>query len=303
MKKIVKLKQYIKNGLLFDKIFCYFLIRLGYSNMKIQVYQVRNKQFNKLKHKYKKILNKKYLKTSEIGINKNVWVCWLQGKENAPAEVKKCIASIYKRFEKSSIIFIDQFNYKDYIDIPDYIEKKWENGIIPNALFSDIIRTLLLIEYGGLWIDATTMLLDDIPKYVYKNDFFMFDMRGEDDILIYNNWFIYSKKDCHIFKYERDFLFEYWKKESKVREYFIWHLFMRMIYEKFPDDFKNIEYYPHSITHMLHENIYNKVDDKYLISVKKICPIQKLTYKIDYTKLSEESLYNKIFKEDDFKYE
>lgn len=35
---------------------------------------------------------------------------------------------------------IDAENWKEYVELPDYIEKKWEKKQIPPALFSDLLR-------------------------------------------------------------------------------------------------------------------------------------------------------------------
>ena len=75
--------------------------------------------------------------------------------QHAPLLVKRCVDSVYENFPEFDIRIIDEKNMLSYIDIPDYVLRKWKNGIIPNAQFSDIIRILLLAQYGGTWIDAT----------------------------------------------------------------------------------------------------------------------------------------------------
>lgn len=289
MKK--KIFDSIKTGNFFSKIFCYFLILIGFSNDKIMTMQVRNKKYLKLKRKYSKYISNdyKYIATNNK-INK-IWFCWLQGKENMLPIVKSCYKSIINNCSEFDIIFIDSSNYKDYISLPDYIVDKWKRGLISNAHFSDIIRTCLLCEYGGLWIDATTYLLDKLPDYIFKSNLFMFDMRGEDNIMTYNNWLIYSEKNNRIMKIIRDLLFIFWKKENKVQDYFVWHIFMKLVYDKYTNDFNDMIYIPHSCTHVLFNYLEknNDVDYNY---VKNICPIQKLTYKVKNN--SKDTLYNKL---------
>ena len=87
-----------------------------------------------------------------------IWCCWLQGVEQAPAVVKKCIRS-FSKFEKK-IHVITAENYAEYVSLPDCIVRKWEEGIISNTHFSDLLRIALLAERGGLWIDATVFCSD-----------------------------------------------------------------------------------------------------------------------------------------------
>lgn len=292
-----KIKNSIKIGNFFEKLFCLFLIKIGFSNTRIQTLEVRNKKYNYIKKKYGKVINNssyEYIESKKK--NNNIWICWLQGYDNMPDIAKKCVASIYKYCDKENIKFIDTNNYSDYIELPNYIIEKWKKGIISHAHFTDVIRTELLIKHGGLWIDATTLLLDNIPDYVYKTNLFMFNMTGEDNIMTYNNWFIYSEIDNRALKCVRDLLYEFWKKEDKVKEYFIWHIFMKMAYDKYPDDFKHMMYLPHSVTHIIHTKIYDKYDSDFINQTKKICPVQKLTYKI--SNPLEDSFYNFIVKEE-----
>lgn len=57
-------------------------------------------------------------------------------------------------------------NYKDFIDLPSYIEEKFKKGIISYTQLSDILRFTLLATHGGIWIDSTYLTLSPLPKYV-----------------------------------------------------------------------------------------------------------------------------------------
>ena len=100
---------------------------------------------------------------------KVIWWCWLQGYDAAPPIVKACYNSLMREFKGSrvqevqglnddyEIKVIDGENWKEYIELPDFIVKKWEKKQIPPALFSDLLRLELLIKYGGTWIDSTVL--------------------------------------------------------------------------------------------------------------------------------------------------
>ena len=170
---IEHVKKAISLGDLHNKILIYPFMIMGYSNMNLQSMELRNKKYKKIYKKYKKKLdNINYQKEeyNEDGKD-NIWVCWFQGVDKAPEIVKKCIESIKKYNKDKNIHIIDRKNFKEYVTIPKYILEKWEKGVISNTHFSDILRIILLIEHGGFWLDATTLLTNELPKYISKRNF------------------------------------------------------------------------------------------------------------------------------------
>ena len=156
--KIDYIKRAIKKGDLKYKIFCYFLMKINYSNERIQALEIRNKKYSKIYKKYKKYLDM-YNPEKDNNVDNNkptIWILWLQGVENAPEIVKKCIKSIKYYNGDKKIVVLTKDNLFDYIKLPKYIIEKWRKGIISNTHFSDIVRIELLYDYGGIWMDATT---------------------------------------------------------------------------------------------------------------------------------------------------
>ena len=122
------------------------------------------------------------LENSEIGyvdccnqIPKIIWMLWLQGEENAPYLVKKCIESWKNNNPDFKIIVLDKNTINDYVDLQDIFCNNSEH--IAPALFSDIIRINLLNKYGGFWVDSTcfccTPLTNWIQNYI-QTGFFVF---------------------------------------------------------------------------------------------------------------------------------
>lgn len=288
-----KLSRAIQKGDLLYKIFCYILIKMNFSNDMLQALEIRNKKFHRVQKKYKKYLIKYDYKSS---INKNdIWICWFQGMDNAPSVVKKCYESIKKYNSDKNIHVITEKNMFEYIELPEYIINKWKKGIISYTHLSDIIRTELLIKYGGLWVDATTYFTDSIPDYVYNKDLFLYKYYDSSDITIrFNSWFIYSSKDNAILKNIRDLLYAYWKKERKLSEYFLWHFFLTMSYEYNYEKYCDIYKITDENCHTLQNEILNTYDSEYYEVIKKYSPIHKLTYKIDFDNIAVNSYYEKI---------
>lgn len=87
---------------------------------------------------------------------RTIWLCWLHGLAAAPPLVKACYNSL-KQLTGYSLVVIDNTNWREYVELPGYIVKKWEKGRIPAAMSSDLLRVELLIRYGGTWIDSTVL--------------------------------------------------------------------------------------------------------------------------------------------------
>lgn len=131
-------------------------------------------------------------KFKQVKENNTIWMMWWQGEKNAPPIVRACIDSIRKNCKGHPVIIIDESNYKNYVAIPEIVLKRYEEGkkdntylkdtVLTTTHFSDIIRTLLLYNYGGVWIDATIFLTDSIPNRYFTDEF---TTLGED-----NKWFI-----------------------------------------------------------------------------------------------------------------
>ena len=64
------------------------------------------------------------------------------------------------------------------------------------AYFTDIIRLALLYYYGGVWLDATVLLTDNIPQKYFEMEYFMFQRddnlkdkkKWEDFDSVYFSW-------------------------------------------------------------------------------------------------------------------
>ncbi len=87
-----------------------------------------------------------------------IWTCWWQGEKSMPEIVKACYNSIKIHAGTHPVILITENNYAQYIEIPDYIIRKRQNGTLDLTHFSDILRMLLLQRHGGIWLDCTVLI-------------------------------------------------------------------------------------------------------------------------------------------------
>lgn len=159
-----------------------------------------------------------------------IWQCWLQGVDAAPDIVKECLKSVERhKKENQKIVIITRDNIADYVELPKYIITKWENGIISNAHFADILRINLLNRYGGYWIDATCLLTAPIPKWMDETSLFMFHSCGEFSYTLIQNCFIHAKANDYLINCWQQLIHEVWKNEGKLLHYFQHHLLLKAI--------------------------------------------------------------------------
>lgn len=165
--------------------------------------------------KYRSIYSK-YEKFSwqegKIPSKKYIWTAWLQGFEDMPQVVQKCIESFKKNAGDYEVKVITLNNIYEYIDINPKLKSEFMKGNIKPAHFTDYIRMKLLKEYGGVWLDATLFMvkpLDDNiwnPKLQLWNR--VYDVTDEKSEYIaipfveeFNNGFLVGKKGATFYQF------------------------------------------------------------------------------------------------------
>lgn len=90
-----------------------------------------------------------------------IWVFWGQGESEMPPLVRACYSQLTA--SNDNVILVTNENVSNYISLSKEIYSKVNEGHIQWANFSDIVRTTLLAQYGGLWLDATVWVSGKIP--------------------------------------------------------------------------------------------------------------------------------------------
>lgn len=291
-----EVEKAIKSKTFFPKAVCFLLEKMNLSNRKLQALQVRYKNYSYLKKKYGKYIEKiDYPEDCKKEKSRDIWICWLQGEENAPELVKVCIGSVRKYMSDYNIHIITFENMESYIQLPQYILKKWNNKKISNTLMSDLIRTELLVKYGGLWLDATVLLTAPVPEYVFEKKLFMYTHSCPDDVtMVFNSWLIYSDGNSRLLRVTRDLLHEYWRRENVTREYFMWHLFMTMATERYPEDAIQINYVTDELPEILARIIFRSYEEKFWKSLTSMTSVHKLSNKFRIPDDIGQSYFEKI---------
>lgn len=152
-------------------------------------------------------------------VNKVVWFCWLQGEEQMPAVVRLCLRSIKKNIPSDCHVeFVSAQNLREYIQIPEYIYHKLRRGKIQINHFTDIVRFMLLKQYGGIWIDATVFLSSKIPESYFELPLYSIQSLSKierDDNIYYGaltSFLIGGQSENFLFSFIVDFFLEYQKR-------------------------------------------------------------------------------------------
>ncbi len=238
-------KAFTRMGLLPDLLKVGFNVLLKGKDFRVEYAKLRYKVEPKLEKEFSSFLADIDKPKNEPGQishntedNKYVWFCWLQGIDNAPEIVKVCLESQKRWLKEKTFVIITAENYREYISLPQFIEEKYAKRIIPNALFSDLIRVELLIKYGGTWIDSTVMITGrNYPKEILDCQLFMpqyIDRNGVKHGI--SNWMITANKGNHLLVLIKEMLLEYWRRYDCVIDYYIFHLFFRLIAGKYPEE-------------------------------------------------------------------
>jgi hypothetical protein len=151
-------------------------------------------------------------------LQKNIFLLWLQGWENAKWLNKQVAESWEINNPEWKIHYIDLANLKDYVNDIDYIYDE-QKKISPQAT-SDIIRLSLLKNHGGIWADATMLCMQPLDHWVYEavepSQFWMYHAHGSDPA----SWFIISQKGEYIISKWKEECDNYWKVNHTAHDYF-----------------------------------------------------------------------------------
>lgn len=237
---------------------------------------------------------------------KVIWWCWLQGIENAPSIVRACYNSLVQgewfRENGYKVNVIDAENWKEYVELPGYMEKKWEKKQIPPALFSDLLRLELLIKYGGTWIDSTVLCTGNVNDNHNDNflnaDLFLFQYTQQGSIPIsISNWFISACSNNEVLIVLRDMLYAYWKDYDCTLDYYIFHLFFAMISKEYPEQILAMPYGQSQNSLVLLHHWGEKFEQKKWDNLtSKVC-FHKLAFRIPQNvKEDEGNFYNYILR-------
>lgn len=296
MSNFDKIASRIKSHTLLHEAFGVLLQKLNYANKYMAGINSMYKTYTKLNKAYKKYIGSGDIKRYDCeNMENTVWICWLQGIENAPALVQNCYCSVKHHITDKNIIVISKDNFKKYTSLPDYILQKWEKGIISNTHFSDILRVNILLRHGGLWLDSTVYMTGALPNYITNTDFFAYQNGFfNEEMINLGSWLLYSKPNNILLLETENLVFKYWQKKNYLQNYFLLHIFFRMVTDYYPEEWAKVPYYNHIDNHILAMEFHKAYNEKRFAQIKAITSVHKLTNKTDTLVFEKDSYYSRL---------
>lgn len=246
------------------------------------------REFSGLIEEYK---NVEEAKSSEY--SNAIWTVWWTGRESAPPLVKACLESIERNANGRELIVLSKDNIKEYIELPEYIIALQKSGKMSMANMCDLIRVMLLSEYGGLWLDSTIFAGNEIPKDLFKEPFYSLHTKYSHNCYVQHNLYhifvLGSIKGGKLVSFVRDLFLEYWKRYDVIIDYFLLDYTLAVAYRNFPDireEIDNLEYTSERLYDMV--NVLSlPYDEGEFIELCSSCLFSKLDWHRKYKEQSK----------------
>lgn len=208
---------------------------------------------------------RKTMNSRDSKIPKVIWILWYQGLTEAPFPVQKCVDSWQRENPGWDIIVLTSENLNDYVTVEPHLEKLSKLSLTKQ---SNWIRSQLLLEHGGVWVDATTYCmkpLDDWLDECTASGFFAFEKPGPDRIMA--SWFMTAEKNSPIILKLRDAYVSFFLENDFKNEGVFRRLILKLLYrvlninEKLPRLWlspfvtKVLKVFPYFIFHYLFERL------------------------------------------------
>ena len=151
--------------------------------------------------------------TASAMLSKVAFTYWHQGFADAPRVVRMCVAQLRRQNPDWQINALDRDSVEELVKTIPISPGKLARLSLPHR--SDLIRTHLLIEHGGVWIDPTVYVTQPFDTWLISNmqaGLFFFSKPGPDRLI--SNWFISSMPNHPILVKLYGSLCEYWQSNN-----------------------------------------------------------------------------------------
>jgi hypothetical protein len=141
---------------------------------------------------------------------KIIYSYWHQGREAAPPLVRTCMERIEALNPEWRVRILDEDSAEEAVRRIPLSSEKWSRLSLPHR--SDLIRTRLLIDTGGVWIDPTVYLTQPLDEWIHARmeaGIFLFSRPGRDRVI--SNWFIAAEPSNILLSRLLESLCDYWE--------------------------------------------------------------------------------------------
>lgn len=194
-----------------------------------------------------------------------VWSMWWQGEENAGPMFRMCIDSA-RRHTHLPVVTLDQYNYRNYFEIPDYILQKQAEGKIALQHICDLMVMSIMAAEGGFFTGATVWLSQDVPEEILRAPYWTCRAVTDSKVnMSRSRWVGYvmsGKKDFPLYAFVRDCLHEYWRKCDIAVDYLMMDYIYELAYRNIPCVRETIDALP-AQNNMLRNELIDHLSDEY----------------------------------------
>lgn len=196
---------------------------------------IQRTKLNFLKARYKDIVKEYANKQCVVKKDSKpiVWIMWWQGEDGMPPIVKACYNSVRKHVSANvDVVLLTESNFSDYVDIPENILSKVQRGIISLTHLSDIVRMSCIAKYGGIWLDSTIFVNQDIPDSLINGDFFSLSTDEDFHYVSMCKWSSFAiGGNSIVFDFMRTLFLTYWEKNETMIDFFFVDYGLRVFYD------------------------------------------------------------------------
>lgn len=165
-----------------------------------------------------------------------IWVCWWQGETQMPPIIRKCYQILRKQANGHVVHLVTESNCRDIVKIPEHVYEHLKEGRITITHFTDILRTALLSQHGGLWLDATYFVchpieIEESVWYTLKQS------KRKTSLASKFRWtgsLMGGDLGFPFFGFLFDCLVYYWERHKGLINYFFLDYLIVLAYEEFP---------------------------------------------------------------------
>lgn len=152
---------------------------------------------------------------------------WLQGPELAPQTERLIFNNQERHLSAFDYHIISLRDLDSYVELPGYLYDRYRNGNLTPAAMSDIARCALLKQHGGVWLDSTVVLLNDLQPEIARHAFYFAKNIDMDfplsekwpQIQTFETYFMAGEKNSLLFNWLYDTLLSYWGKHDTFINY------------------------------------------------------------------------------------
>ena len=216
-----------------------------------------------------------------------VFVFWAQGLDQAPFVVKRNISRLQKIFG-SRLHILDESCLKYYATLPKISNiSRWAHK-------ADMLRTELLLRYGGTWIDSTILVKQDFLNIINENSAILPIYYPEQRSM--GNWLLsvdstYNYTYCLMYSALNMYLDLY----GDFNEYFMFHTFWRILAHiddnarSFWNNCLKIDANKATVLGGSESKLLQVLSYEDFVKIFNDSPIHKLSYKYDETMVTLDS--------------